>query len=144
MEVEIEVKAETRRFLKKGERGLKSKKPSPSIPVPTASPVKSGDTIVPTTPAPAQVESQTQIANRIFRQRAEKIADATVTVRPGENEWEPIHRVEIPELRSEAFDKIVKLRSNLYRKYPDATINIEFRGRRELDEANNTSRYANL
>ena len=45
---------------------------------------------------------------------------------------------------SEAFDKIVKLRSRLYRKYPEAIINIKFRGRRELDEAENHPRFARL
>ena len=144
MEVEIKSKAEPERFPTKGKRDLKGKMPSSPALIPTVSPAENGQPIEAAVLAPAQMESQTQIANRIFRQRAEKIADAMVTIRPGENEWEPIHRVEVPELRSEAFDKIVKLRSNLYRKYPDATINIEFRGRRELDEANNNPRYANL
>ena len=90
------------------------------------------------------IETQTQIANRLFRERAAKIADATTTVRPGENEWEPIYRIEVPQLRSEAFDKVVKLRGSLYRKYPNAIINVEFRPRRELDEAENNPRFADV
>ena len=65
-------------------------------------------------------------------------------VRAGENEWEPIYRVEVPDLWSKAFDKVVTLRSRLYCKYPEAIINIEFRGRRELDEAENTPCVANI
>lgn len=87
-------------------------------------------------------ETQTQIANRLFRQQAQRVPDAQVIMRASENEWEPIYRVEVPALRSKAFDSIVRLRSRLYRNYPNATINIEFRGRRELEEAENNLRSA--
>lgn len=91
-----------------------------------------------------QAESQTQAANRLFRQRAEKISDVHVTSRPGENPWEPLYFVEIPDLWSEAFDKIVKLRGDLYRKYPESILNIQFRPLRELAEAANTSSLADV
>ena len=86
------------------------------------------------TPSPTLAETQTQAANRIFRQQAEKIAEVEVRIHPGENEWEPIYLILVPEFRSEAFDKIVKLRGDLYRKYPESILNVELRGRRELSE----------
>ena len=100
-------------------------------PIQPASHANVGQSATLGTPAPLLTETQTQIANRTFRQQAAKIADAEMTVYAGENEWEPLFLIVLPELRSEAARRIYKLRSDLYRKYPEANLNVEVRGRRE-------------
>ncbi len=135
----METLSQPKRYFPKPGRGLAGKKVK-KTPVLQAG---NGQSVASSAASPALGETQTQIANRIFRERIQKIADAEVRIRAGENEWEPIYRVEVPELRSEAFYKVVKLRGDLYSQYPDAIINIEFRPRRELDEAENNPRFAN-
>ncbi len=140
----METQLKPGRYFPKPERRRTGKKAAEQTPAKSASPADDGQSVASGTPAPVLAETQTQIANRIFRERAVKIGDASMTLRAGENEWEPIYRIEVPEIRSEAFYKIVKLRGDLYRKYPDAIINIEFRPRRELDEAANNPRFADV
>lgn len=120
------------RYVPKRGRRLAGKQASRQASVKPALPAENGQAV--TSVAPPLTETQTQVANRLFRERAAKIADAEVRIHPGENEWEPIYLILVPEFRSEAFDKIVKLRRNLYRKYPDSILNVELRGRRELSE----------
>lgn len=135
MEVEtsiMETLSQPKRYFPKPGRGLAGKKVK-KTPVQPVLPADNGQSAASGTP-PTLAETQTQIANRLFRERAEKIADAEVRIHPGENEWEPIYLILVPEFRSEAFNKIVKLRGDLYRKYPDSILNVELRGRRELSE----------
>jgi hypothetical protein len=131
----METKAKLGVYVPKGRRRLVGKKAA-QAPVQPVSPADNGQAIgagtsVPTEP---QTETQTQIANRLFRERAEKIADAEVTIYAGETEWEPLFLVVVPELRSEAARQIYKLRGDLYRKYSEANLNVEVRGRRERGE----------
>ena len=98
------------------------------------SPANEGQSVTQEAPSPPLLKTQTQIANRIFRQRAKKIPDTEIEVRTGENEGEPIYVILVPEFRSEASRRIYKLQSDLYRKYPEANLNVEVRGRRELGE----------
>lgn len=127
----METKAKPGGYVPKGRRGLAGKKAAEAA-VQTVTSADNRHVVGMVASAPT--ETQTQIANRLFRERAEKIADAEVTIQAGENEWEPVFLILVPELRSEAARKIIKLRGDLYRKYPESNLNVEIRGRRELSE----------
>lgn len=130
----METQVKPGRYFPKPGRRLTGKKAAEQTPAKPASPADNGPSGTLGTPSPTLPETQTQLANRIFRERAEKIADAEMMVRRGENEWEPIYLILVPELRSEAAHRVYKLRGDLYRKYPEAILNVEVRGRRELGE----------
>ncbi len=130
----METEVKPGRYFPKPGRGLANKRAAQQAAINPLSAAGNGQSAASDAPAPTLTETQTQTANRIFREKAEQIPDAEMMIRRGENEWEPIYLIVVPELRSEAAHGVYKLRGDLYRKYPKANLNVEVRGRRELGE----------
>ena len=129
-------------YVPKGRRGLTGNKAAETA-VQVAPTAGNGQAVGGGASAPmgTQTETQTQLANRIFRERVERIADAEVTIYAGDNEWEPLFLVVVPELDSKAARQVYKLRGDLLRKYTKAILNVEARGKREQGEGKEDSPF---